>query len=154
LAGPNWKGEKPERIKDILRSETDFAFILYRTQLFNPTDIENVKKIQAGYRVQPLSSFLGQAAQSASDVAFVKPLTPEQQRTSLEFFNVLNFVLQFCAIHPSEQELMARFAKIGIGAGKQFDHPKAMLPEQRKAFEDGMADAWQTFNDFKKNDID
>ena len=29
-----------------------------------------------------------------------------------------------------------------------------MLPEQRKAFEDGMADAWQTFNDFKKNDID
>src|SRR5262245_44338290 len=39
LAGPNWKGEKPERIKDILRSETDFAFILYRTQLFNPTYI-------------------------------------------------------------------------------------------------------------------
>jgi len=153
LAGPNWKGEKPAGIKDILRSETDFAFILYRTQLFNPTDIENVKKIQAGYRVQPLSSFLGRPAESAPDVAFVKPLTPEQQRTSLEFFNVLNFVLQFCAIHPSEQELMARFAKIGIGAGKRFD-PKAMLPEQRKAFEDGMADAWQTFNDFKKSEID
>ncbi|HKA02662.1 MAG TPA: DUF1254 domain-containing protein, partial [Candidatus Solibacter sp.] len=153
LAGPNWKGEKPAGVKDVLRSETDFAFILYRTQLFNPADIENVKKIQAGYRVQPLSNFLGQPPLSAPNVDFVKPLTPGQQRNSLEFFKVLNFVLQFCAVHPSEQEPMARFAKIGIGAGKPFD-PNAMSPEQRKAFEDGMADAWQTFNDFKKNEID
>src|SRR5262249_22559588 len=130
LAGPNWKGEKPEGVKDVIRSETEFAFILYRTQLFNPADIENVKKIQAGYRVQPLSSFLGRPLVAAPDVAFVKPLTPEQQRTSLDFFKVLNFVLQFCAIHPTEQELMAQFAKVGIGAGKPFE-PNAMPAEQR-----------------------
>ncbi|MCP1845188.1 hypothetical protein ACVIHI_001891 [Bradyrhizobium sp. USDA 4524] len=153
LVGPNWKGEKPAGVKDVLRSETEFAFILYRTQLFNPADIENVKKIQAGYRVQPLSSFLGRPAASAPNVDFVKPLTPDQQRTSLEFFKILNFVLQFCAIHPSERELMARFAKIGIEAGKPFEL-NAISPEQRKAFEDGIVDAWQTFNSFKKNEID
>ena len=51
LAGPNWKGETPEGIKEVIRSETEFAFVLYRTQLFNPADIDNVKKIQAGYKV-------------------------------------------------------------------------------------------------------
>ena len=50
----------------MIRSETDFAFVLYRTQLFNPGDIENVKKIQAGYKVQPLSEFLGMPAPAAS----------------------------------------------------------------------------------------
>ena len=52
LAGPGWKGEKPPGIKAVIRSETEFAFVLYRTQLFNPDDIDNVKRIQAGYKVQ------------------------------------------------------------------------------------------------------
>ena len=39
--------------------------MLYRTQLFDPSDIDNVKKIQAGYKVQPLSQFLGTAAAAA-----------------------------------------------------------------------------------------
>jgi hypothetical protein len=33
-----------------------------RTQLFNPADIENVRKIQAGYRAMPLSKFLNKPA--------------------------------------------------------------------------------------------
>jgi hypothetical protein len=36
LAGPSWKGEKPEGIKAVIRCETEFAFVLYRTQLMNP----------------------------------------------------------------------------------------------------------------------
>ena len=120
LAGPNWKGEKPPGIKSVIRSETEFAFVLYRTQLFKPDDIENVKRIQAGYKVQPLSEFLGQPAPPAPPaVDFMKAAdAPNKQRTSLGVFNVLNFVLQFCPTHPSEKELMARFAKLGIGAGK------------------------------------
>ena len=49
--GRSWKGEKPKGVKSVIRCETDFAFVLYRTQLFDPGDIENVKKIQAGYKV-------------------------------------------------------------------------------------------------------
>ena len=62
LAGPNWHGETPPGIKAVIRSETEFAFVLYRTQLFGPDDIDNVKKIQAGYKVEPLSQFLGKPA--------------------------------------------------------------------------------------------
>ena len=115
---------------------------LYRTQLFNPDDLDNVKKIQAGYKVEPLSAFLGQPAPAAPPaIDFIKPLTPEEERTSLEFFNILNFVLQFCPPDPSETELMARFAKIGIGAGKIID-VGALSPEMKTAMEQGMADAW------------
>jgi hypothetical protein len=74
-----------------------------RTQLFNPADLDNVKKVQAGYKAQPLSQFVGIAAPPAAPkIDFIKPLTPVEQRTSLEFFNILDFVLQFCPTVPSE----------------------------------------------------
>ncbi|HZC68137.1 MAG TPA: hypothetical protein VE201_05915 [Nitrospirales bacterium] len=39
--------------------------MLYRTQLLNPGDIENVKKVQAASKVQTLSQFLGKLAPAA-----------------------------------------------------------------------------------------
>src|SRR5688500_609631 len=66
VAGPNWKGETPKGVKQVIRSETEFVFAGYRTQLFNPADLENVKKIQAGYQAEPLSAFLGQPAPQAA----------------------------------------------------------------------------------------
>nr|WP_245276321.1 DUF1254 domain-containing protein [Methylocapsa aurea] len=154
LAGPRWNGEEPEGIKAVIRSETDFDFVQYRTQLFDAGDIDNVKKVQAGYKVQPLSQFLGQPAPAAPlPIEFIKPLSPEQQRTSPEFFNILNFVLQFCPTHPSETGLMVRFARLGIGAGKKFDF-NAMSPDLQKAVQEGMAEAWKEFAEFKATQID
>lgn len=143
VAGPGWNGKTPEGVKKVIRSETELALVPFRTQVFGPGDIENVKAVQAGYKVQTLSAFLGQPAPKAAPaIDFIKPLTPEAQKTSLKFFNILNFVLQFGPTHPSEQELMARFAKLDIGAGKLFDADK-LSPEVRKAVADGIADAWQ-----------
>jgi hypothetical protein len=154
LAGPGWKGSKPAGIKDVIRSETDFAFVLYRTQLFDAADIDKVKAIQAGYKVQTLSQFLGQPApKPVPAVDARKPLGVEEARRSPEFFSLLNFLLQFTPSHPSEKTLMARFAKIGIGAGKPLD-VNALTPETRKALEDGIADAWKTFAEFKKTQLD
>ena len=66
VAGPDWKGEAPKGIAKVFRSETQFSLVIYRTQLFNPADMDNVKKIQAGYKVQPLSAFLGKPAPPAA----------------------------------------------------------------------------------------
>lgn len=154
LAGPKWKGKVPKGIKQVIRSETEFAFVLYRTQLFDPADIENVKKIQAGYKVHTLSDFLGRPAPAAPPaIDFIKPLTAEQERTSLQFFNDLNFILQFCPTNPVEKTLMARFARIGVGSGKTFD-VNALSPEMKKALEDGMAEAWAAFKEFKEKELD
>ncbi len=150
IAGPGWKGEAPKGIRKVIHSETELVFALYRTQLFNPGDLENVKQVQAGYKAQPLSEFLGQPAPAAAPtIDFLAPLTPGEQKSSLKFFNLLNFVLQFCPTHPSEKELMARFAKLDIGAGKPFDAAK-LSPEVRKAMEEGIADAWVAFAGIKR----
>jgi hypothetical protein len=153
LAGPRWKGATPEGITSVIQSETDFAFVLFRTQLFDPSDIDKVKAIQAGYKVQSLSARLGQSVPAAVPVNFAKPVSAEEEKTSLSFFNLLNFVLQFCPTHPSEVELMARFAKIGIGAGRTFDS-QALPLEIRTAIEGGMADAWKAFKDYKETQLD
>lgn len=150
LVGPHWTGAKPEGIHSVIRAETDFAFVFYRTQLFNPADIENVKAVQAGCRVQTLSQYLGRTAPPAlPEVRFVKPLTREQERTSLEFFKVLNFVLQFCPPHASEEAPLARFAELDIGAARAFD-AQALAPEIRRAMEDGIADAWRDYDRLEK----
>lgn len=154
LAGPDWKGDMPAGIKQVIQSETQLAFVLFRTQLFNEKDIEQVKKIQAGYKVQPLSAFLKTAPPPpAPAIDFIAPLTPEQQKSSPEFFRVLNFLLQFAPTVPSETELMARFAKIGVGAGKPFDVAQ-LSPDTKKAIGDGMAAAWKDFNDNKVANLD
>jgi hypothetical protein len=145
VVGPGWKGETPKGIKKVIHSETDILMPIYRTQLFDPGDMDNVKKVQAGYKVQPLSAFLGQPApKPAPAIDFIKPLTPEGQKTSLEFFNIVNFVLRYCPLDPAEAELMERFAKIGVGAGKTFDASK-LSPEIKTAIEQGRADAWADF---------
>lgn len=153
IAGPNWKGEKPEGITRVIRCETEIACAQFRTQLFDPSDLENVKKIQEQYIVKPLSAFLNQAAPKAAPaIDFPKPLTPESQRTSLEFFSLLNFYLQFCPVHPSEKELREQFAKIGLGSGKTFD-AASLSPEIKEALSAGMQDAWKEFETFNTNEI-
>ena len=154
LAGPDWTGETPAGVTAVLRSETELGWVQFRTQLYDANDIEGVKKVQAGYTVQPLSTFAGTPAPpSAPQVDFVEPLSPEQQRTSPEFFEILNFVLQFCPLHPSETELMARFARLGLGPNGSFA-ASTLSPEVRQAIEQGMADAWKEFAEFKKTQID
>jgi len=153
LAGPRWTGKAPAGVTSVIRSETQFVFVLFRTQLFEPADIEKVKAIQAGYKVQALSAFLGQPAPSVTVVDFLKPLSAEEEKTSPAFFNQLNFVLQFCPTHPSEVDLMARFAKIGVGAGRPFD-TAALSSDMRAAIEGGIADAWKAFKEYKETQLD
>jgi hypothetical protein len=113
-----------------------------------------VKKIQADYKAQPLSAFLGQPApKAAPTIDFFKPLSVAEQKTSLEFFNELNFILAYCPTAPSEKALMARFAKAGIGAGKTIDISK-LSPDIKQAMQGGMADAWNEFQEFKKTEFD
>ena len=139
IAGPGWKGETPKGVKAVMQSETEFAYLLFRTQLFNPADLNNVKKIQAGYHAQTLSQYLKQPAPAAAP-AVNWPAPSADMLTTPALFPYLNFMLQFCPTNPAETDLMSRFAKLNIGAGKTFDFSK-LSPESQKAVTDGIADA-------------
>ena len=85
----------------MIRSETQLVNVVGRTQLFNPDDLDNVKKIQAGYKLRPLSEYLGKPAPPpAPEVKWIKPMVPAEQSKSLEFFNQLAFLLQFTSVNP------------------------------------------------------
>jgi len=150
IAGPTWKGETPKGVDTVIRADTELAIAIYRTQLKSPADLDNVKKIQAGYQVQPLSAFLNQPAQPAArKIEFVPPLTEKEQRSSPRFFDILAFVLQFCPTLPDEAALRERFVKIGVVPGKPFDL-KSLSREVRGGFVKGMIDGDKEIANLRK----
>ena len=129
IAGPDWKGDAPAGIKKVFHPSTPFTIVIYRTQLFNPADISNVEKVQAGYKVQPLSAFLGQPAPPvASKIDFV-PATTEGIKKN--YYEYLDAALQFVPESAQDKDVRARLARIGIGPGKTFDFKD--LSEEHKA---------------------
>ncbi len=122
IVGPNWTGPTPSGVTKVIRFDTRFGLALIRTQLFGPSDLDNVKKIQAGYTVEPLSSYLKTAAQPvAASVNWPTPLSPEDERTSPQFFSMLAFLLQFCPTPVNEVALRQSFANVGIVSNKPFE---------------------------------
>jgi len=135
VAGPGWQGTVPPGIKKVFRSTTQFSLTVFRTQLFNPEDMPNVVKIQAGYKVQPLSAYLKSSAPTpAPGVTFPvgsmddEPLPVSavnfpmisKELVKKNFFEYLDFALQFAPAGPEEREIRAKLARIGIGPGKSF----------------------------------
>ena len=119
VVGPDWKGETPPGIKKVFRSGTQFSAAVYRTQLFNPDDMPNVVKVQSGYKVQPLSAYLKQPSPPAAPAINFPKINKELVKTN--FFEYLDFALQFAPAGPEEKEIRAKLARIGIGPGKTFD---------------------------------
>jgi hypothetical protein len=98
----------------------------------------NVKKVQAGYKLQMLSSFLKQPAPpSAAEVNWPKI---DKKLAESDPFIYLNFLLSFYPpVGPAEVEkpLRVRLARIGIEAGKPFSLDKLTV-EQKAELEMGV----------------
>jgi len=141
IAGPDWRGTTPSGIKRVIRVSTPLIFSQFRTQLFNPADIDKVKEIQSGYRSQQLSVYLRQtpAPESAAKIDY----PPIDDKTfSPQFWRYLNFLLQFCPILPSESELRAKFSLIGVKANAPW--PASNMPNGVvKAVKEGGHEAQQ-----------
>ncbi|MBY5570598.1 DUF1254 domain-containing protein [Rhizobium leguminosarum] len=119
VVGPDWKGTKPDGIKQVFTSSTPFVFANFRTQLINAEDMANVEKVQAGYKAQPLSAFLKQPAPPAAPTIEFLPATTAGIKKN--FFEYLDAALQFVPETPRDKTVRAKLAKIGIGPGKTFE---------------------------------
>jgi hypothetical protein len=119
VSGPGWTGAAPQGIAKSFASETQFVITIFRTQLFNPADIANVRAIQAKYRALPLSEFTGTAPPAAQPLPAFPAFTDDAFK--LEFPRYLNFLLTLTDNPPEEAALRARFARIGIAPGLPFD---------------------------------
>jgi len=140
FAGPKWDGKVPAGIDKVFRSETDLILTLTRTALNGPEDVAAVRSVQQGMQLQPLSSFARTPSPPALPAIVLPPYEVTKAR-SHDFIGYLNYLLQFTQPpHPSETELMKRFAAIGIGPGVPFDASK-LPPDTLAAIDDGVQDA-------------
>ncbi|MGC2113110.1 MAG: DUF1254 domain-containing protein [Pseudolabrys sp.] len=129
VVGPDWKGAPPSGIKKMFRSSTQFSVAGYRTQLFNPDDLDGVKKVQAGYKVQTLSAYLNQPPPTPATAVDFPKIDKELVKTN--FFDYLDFALQFAPAQENEKEIRAQLARIGVGPGKTMNFKD--LPLEQKA---------------------
>jgi len=121
LVGPTFTGDDPEGFSDVLRFETDLVFVIGRTQLLGPDDVETLRPVMNAYRLEPLSTRLGTAASIAP--AFDWPVWNDEASRDERFIGYVNRLLEWCQPpHPSEEATFERFALAGIGAGLPFDH--------------------------------
>lgn len=138
IAGPGWNGRVPDGIDGVFRSPTELVLAHYRTQLLGPDDLPRVHAIQDGYSVRPLSAYTGTVPPpAAAPVEPVAPLDVRKHPFDMQFFRVLNWMLEFMPPLPDEVGMRERFATIGIGAGREFAPDTAT----RIAIEKGMQEA-------------
>jgi hypothetical protein len=135
IVGPDWKAATPAGIKKVFTSTTPFALILIRTQLFNPADMPNVEKVQAGYKAQPLSAFLKQPAPPAAPKIDFVPASTAGIKTN--FFEYLSAALELVPPSPDSTEIRAKLASIGVGPRKTFEF-KDLSAEHKAAVLLGM----------------
>jgi hypothetical protein len=142
VSGPEWEGEKPPGVAQSFRSETQFSLVIYRTQLFNPADMDNVRKVQSGYKLQPLSAFLGKPAPPAAPA--IDWLKFEPDAFTIRFAAYLDFLLQFSppvGTAAVEKPLREKFAAIGIGVVRK-ERTKPPSPEVKAAIVEGVKAAF------------
>jgi len=146
ITGPDWKGEVPKGIKEVIPCETELFFSIVRTQLFNPDDLENVKVIQDAQRLEPLSSYLGgKSPATAPTLDF--PKWKEGEQFTAGAFNYIDFMLNLVKVPQEEQALMKRFAKIGLGTEAKFDM-SSFSPEIQNALEEGVKEGFAEIEAF------
>ena len=146
IAGPGWKGQKPEGINEVINCETDIFFVVVRTQLFNPEDIDNVKKIQDAYDLKGLSAYLGkEAPPAAPKIDF--PEWKEGEQFNAGAFTYIDFMLSLRRPVDEEKELMKRFSKIGLGTDEKFDI-NLFSPEIKQALEQGVKEGFKEIEAF------
>ena len=139
LAGPDWEGEVPDGVADVLRSETGFILSVTRTQLLGPEDLARVQAIQEQYEVQPLSAFLGEESPAPAPMPEF-PEWVEGSQADVRFFSYLDFMMELLGRPgPGEDALWHDLGRLGLGPDHDFD-PEALPEDVVEALKAGVQD--------------
>lgn len=123
LAGPDWKGQVPERMIKIW-SPTNLAWLVTRTLVKGPTDVSNVIAIQDQFDVKPLSIFQGKPASqpttNQANVSQAIPIGPQPSLiapTGIKIFDEIGQAMIGNPLNPPDPALVDKLESIGIGPG-------------------------------------
>ncbi|MVV51747.1 DUF1254 domain-containing protein [Pseudomonas sp. PB120] len=141
---PGWSGTVPEGFTQ-LPAPTPYVWIIGRTKTDGEADYPAVQKIQAGYKVTPLSHW-GKAAEPTTvqiDTSVDMKTPPKAQVDSMsaaQYFAYAAELLKLNPTHSTDLPIVAQMKKIGLEPGKSFDIDK-IDPALKQALETVPAEA-------------
>src|SRR5262245_13385695 len=145
---PGWRPDLRDRFieefklpKDTQRIEapTPYVWIIGRTKTDGPADYAAVHKIQAGYKVTPLSEWgkTPRPVEVKVDPSIDMKTPPKTQVDTMpagKYFAYAAELLKLHPPHPTDQPIIARMKRIGLEPGKSFDVSR-LDPDVAKAIE-------------------
>jgi len=135
ITPPGWTGNVPSGMTRI-SAPTPYVWILGRTKTDGSADYDAVHKIQAGYKITPLSQW-GKAPvppTATIDPSVDMKTPPKVQVDTMsaeKFFAYAAELLKVIPPHITDQPIVAQLQKIGFELGKSFDLSKASPVVQR-----------------------
>jgi hypothetical protein len=149
---PGWNGSAPAEFTRI-NAPTPYVWVIGRTKTDGPSDYDAVHKIQAGYKITPLSEW-GKSAKPTDakvDPAIDMKTPPKIQVDTMPAAKYFARAAELLKLHPShitDQPIIAEMKRIGIEPGKSFDMT-TLDPTIQKALESAPEDAqklmaWKT----------
>ncbi|MBR1156451.1 DUF1254 domain-containing protein [Bradyrhizobium sp. JYMT SZCCT0428] len=144
LVGPSWQGQPPAGL-EIIRSPTRFVGVGGRTQTNGVADYDNVYKIQASYKLTPLSAW-GKGNYTAPkgivdpaiDMRTPQPLQIEKMDAAAYFARFAE-LLKDNPPGPFDYPMIHRLERVGFKVGQNFDL-NVTPPQIKQAFERGSGD--------------
>jgi hypothetical protein len=139
-----WQGTAPAGVERI-DAPTPFVWIIGRTKTDGPADYDAVHKIQAGYKVTPLSQW-GKTAVMPTvtiDPGVDMKTAPKVQVGTMPADKYFAYAAELLKVNPphiTDEPIIARMKRIGLEAGKSFDMAK-LDPVIRDALADTPAQA-------------
>jgi hypothetical protein len=122
---PGWSGTVPEGFTH-LPAPTSYVWVIGRTKTDGEPDYAAVHKIQAGYKVTPLSHW-GKAVEPVTvkvDPSIDMKTPPKVQVDTMpadQYFAYAAELLKVNPPHDTDQPIIAQMKKIGLEPGKSFD---------------------------------
>jgi hypothetical protein len=141
---PGWNRKVPDGFTHIA-APTSYVWIIGRTRTDGPQDYDAVHKIQAGYKVTPLSEWgkTPKPVEVKIDPSIDMKTPPKVQADTMPADKYFAYAAELMKLHPphiTDEPLVAQMKRIGIEPGKSFDFAK-QSPEVRQAIESAPAEA-------------
>ena len=133
-----WSGIVPAGFTQI-EAPTPYVWIIGRTKTDGPADYDAVHKIQAGYKITPLSEWgkTPKPVEAKIDPSIDMKTPPKIQVDTMKggsYFAYAAELLKLQPPHLTDQPIVAQMKRIGIEPGKSFDISR-VDPVVRKALE-------------------
>jgi hypothetical protein len=138
IVPPGWRPDLKDRLNDEFKlpkdtqridAPTAYVWIIGRTKTDGPQDYEAVHKIQAGYKITPLSQW-GKAPEPVQvkiDPTIDMKTPPKIQVDTMpagKYFAYAAELMKLQPPHITDQPIIAQMKRIGIEPGKGFDLDK------------------------------